>query len=459
MIAQVDRVRLEARVEKGVGQSASFGSVNVVAEAIDMEQLSALLIDRCVERYLSSHDFNGLNLSSLAPNLPGDPAETKRWLGGLIERGVISLRMENAGNPFVRQFSDPPPEEQIEALAHSNLSLVVAYPTSAVLAERVDRSQYAGRPFTLRLALGEAQLDFHSFDLSVLEFYRNDPRFRYRVDDIFGAIWMQDEHAERPGTAEADITYLQTFGFSYDEDMNRSVLVFNRYLSDLTPEHQNIWEAKRLKYKGRMHPDYYRSSIRGMFADHVPILKALTMEMHHINRMSELMGRCPLFRNDFNDDENKPRGYTLLIRPTAKEFYDFVLLLDQMLSDNITKDFFGNDVPLTEEIPRGEGRFEVRQRGTLALLEEWVRTRFAPVDPKPLDDLFTALRKVRKLRQKPAHAPIDGQFDQQFFKDQRTLIIEVYGAVRTLRLIFKNHPACVNYAVEDFLDEARIRTY
>ncbi|MDO8544379.1 MAG: hypothetical protein Q7S40_28390 [Opitutaceae bacterium] len=430
-----------------------------MTDAKNLNELSTVLVDRCVESYLSSHDFNGLNLSSLAPNLPTDPTETKQWLGTLIERDLIALRLENAGNPFIRHFPDPEKAVQLEELAESNLSLVVVYPTSAVLAKRVDFSHYAGQPFALRLALGEAQLDYHSFDLSVLEFYRNDPRFRYRVDDVFGAIWMQDEHAEQPGTAEADNTYLQSFGFSYDDDMNRSVLVFNRYLSDLTPEHQSIWEAKRLKQKGRMHPDYYRSSIRGMFADHVPVLKALTMEMHHINRMSELMGRCPLFRKDFNDDEIKPRGFTLLIRPTAKEFYDFVLLLDQMLSDNITKEFFENDVPLTEEIPRGEGRFEIRQRGTLALLEEWVRTRFVPVDPKPIDNAFAALRKVRKLRQKPAHAPVDGQFDQQFFKDQRALIIEAYGAMRTLRLIFKNHPACVNYSVEAFLDETRIRTY
>jgi len=39
------------------------------------------------------------------------------------------------------------------------------------------------------LALGEAQLSYRSFDLSVLEFYRNDPRHRYENDDINGRIY------------------------------------------------------------------------------------------------------------------------------------------------------------------------------------------------------------------------------------------------------------------------------
>ncbi len=423
-----------------------------------LTETEALLLERSVSQYLTSHDFNGFNLAGFPEEFGLTIDGTKELLAAMIRADLITLRLENAGNPFIRRFPDRAKEAQLEDLAKSELSLVVVYPTSAVLGERVDRSGYAGKPFTLRLALGEAQLDYHSFDLSVLEFYRNDPRFFYRVDDVFGSIAMSDEHAAAPSTAERDDVCLQTFGFSYDDEMNRSVAVFTRYLSDLSPEHQTIWEAKRLPGKGQIHPDYYKSSIQGIWADHVPVLKALTLELKHINRMSEMMGKQPLFRNDF-DGENKPRGLSLLIRPTAKEFNDFVLLLDQVLSDNIDKKFFGNDVPLEEEIERNDGRIEVRQRGTLALLEDWVRKHFRPVDPKPLDNAFATLRKVRKLRQKPAHAPVDGEFDQRFFKEQRALIIEAYGAVRTLRLIFKNHPACTDYAVEDILEDARIRMF
>ncbi len=52
----------------------------------------------------------------------------------------------------------------------------------------VDRAAYRDTPYTLALKLGEAQLAFRPFDLSVLEFYRNDPRYHYSNDDIGGWI-------------------------------------------------------------------------------------------------------------------------------------------------------------------------------------------------------------------------------------------------------------------------------
>lgn len=334
---------------------------------------------------------------------------------------------------------------------------MIIYPTPAVLEQRVDRAKYAGQPFALRLALGEAQLDYHSFDLSILEFYRNDPRFYYRVDDVFGSIWMKDEHAHDGKTDERDQVYIESFGFSYDDEMNRSVLVFTRYLAPLSQEHQQIWEAKRLKVRGKMHPDYYRSSLLGTWADHIPILTALTLELKHINAMCDLMHKLHLFRESYH--EERLRGFTLLIRPTAKEFNDFVMLLDQVLSDNINKDFFRGDIALEEDFERPDHRIEVRQIGTLSLLEKWIRTKFTPSDPAVLDRCFAALRKVRKLRQIPAHVPVDDKFDQQFFKDQRQLIIDAYGAVRLIRLVFKNHPACSEYRVESCLENGKIREW
>jgi len=49
-------------------------------------------------------------------------------------------------------------------------------------------------------------------------------------------------------------------------------------------------------------------------------------------------------------------------------------------------------------------------------------------------------RKVRQLRQKPAHKINADAFDQQLFKQQRDIVINAYDAVRTLRLILINHP-------------------
>ncbi|MDI6696727.1 MAG: hypothetical protein QME21_16890 [Anaerolineales bacterium] len=58
------------------------------------------------------------------------------------------------------------------------------YSTSEHLANVVNHQDYEGKPYTLSLALGEHQLSYKAFDLSVLEFYQDDPRYECTTLDI-----------------------------------------------------------------------------------------------------------------------------------------------------------------------------------------------------------------------------------------------------------------------------------
>jgi len=62
------------------------------------------------------------------------------------------------------------------------------------------------------------------------------------------------------------------------------------------------------------------------------------------------------------------------------------------------------------------------------------------------------------MRQRPAHAVDEDRFDQKYFKEQRELIIEAYSAVRTLRLMFANHPdvESAKIKIPDWLQEGKI---
>ncbi len=247
---------------------------------------------------------------------------------------------------------------------------------------------------------------------------------------------------------ERDQVFLQTFGFGYDEEMNRAVVVFNRYLNDLSPEHQQIWNAKRLDGNYKLHPDYYRNSILGEWGTRLSIFDAFTAELKHINAMAQLMGKPSLFRNEF---AKRPKGFSFLVRPTTKEFNDFVLLLDQMMSDNLNKDFFRNDIELETETVRADDKVVVTPKGTIQLLEQWFKKKMRFPDSQPFNDMVEAFRKVRKLRQTPAHKAEDSAFDQKLFQEQRALINEAYNAVRTIRLFFANHPAVRDYQVPEML--------
>lgn len=117
-----------------------------------------------------------------------------------------------------------------------------------------------------------------------------------------------------------------------------------------------------------------------------------------------------------------------------------VLTLDKMISDNINKAFFEEDVPGETEQERKDGKVVVQRRGTLAMLEDWIRTYFNANTWEDINEALATLKRVRNLRQSPAHAINEDVFDQKYFHDQRQLVLDAYSAIRLLRLVLANHP-------------------
>ncbi len=419
------------------------------------------VVDHVTRFYLESGDFNGVPAWQLAEDISVSADRARCLIASLIREGKLSAVFgDRQPNPHIRAFEDKSIEVQIKKLEQASFEDFCLYPTPTVLAAHVNPATYQGRPFTLKLALGEPQLAHYAFDLSVLEFYRNDPRYYYHNNDISGSIMVSDSLHCAGTMHQRDQVLLQTFGFAYDDDLNRAVAVFLRYLAGLTPEHQQIWHAKVLgtwpQYK--LHPDYYRTSILGNFPERIPVFVAFTWELRAINEMCALIGWPPMFRSDFADDK-RPRTFGFLIRPTLKEFNDFVHLLDKMMSENLNRDFFVQDVAPDHEEVRKNGKVVVRRKGTIELLQEWLSTRFRAPDPKPIQDMLATFREVRHLRQRPAHVADEDRFDQTYFQQQRVLMIRSYRAVKTLKLILANHPKAKAYRVNEFLQEENIWTY
>jgi hypothetical protein len=407
--------------------------------------------------YLSGRDFNGYPVR----NLGLTREDVEALLVPLIEEELISANFGTYHpNPYVKAFPADPVADQLDRLADlEDLTHLTIYPEAKHLEAVVNRDDYAGRPYTLRLALGGAELVPAFFDLSVLEAYRNDPRYYYETDDTSGRISVTNEFYETEAMKEADQVVLQTFGYGYDDNQLRAVCVFTVYLGRLTPEHQQIWAAKELDAGYRLHPAYRSSAILGEFPDKVSIFEAFTEELAQLQQMSETAGLPPIVRRSFKDSA-KPTNFSFLIRPTLKELQDFHSTLDKLMSGNLNQDFFKESgICLEREVGRKDGRVEVQRKGTITLLEEWAdRIRFP--DPGPKGEMITTFKKVRELRQRPAHAADDNNFDQRYFAEQRDLVIEAYAAIRTLRMILANHPALAEYAgVPDWLYEGEIYTY
>ncbi len=400
------------------------------------------ILKAVITQYLTSHEFNGLSYSRLSESLNIVEGELNILLGQLLQEEQIEIVYGNYHpNPHIKAFSGADKEQQIAKLNNKDLlASACIYPHNNLLKTIPEIfTDYADRPYTKELALGAGALDFRAFDLSVLEIYRNDPRYHYYTNDIGGRISVTDKHYMSNEMPPSDKALLQTFGFCYDGELNRAVAVFIRYLSDLTPEHQQIWKSKELSGDYKLHPDYYRNSILGQWGTRISIFDAFIMELDIANKMCSLMKNAPLFKTTFVDA--RPREFGFLLRPTLSDFNSFVHLLDKMMSDNLNKDFFRADLDLEAETEREDGKIIVTQKGTIQLLEEWIRKFFRPRNPDDLTQMLQTFKEVRRLRQKPAHSVKENEFDQQYFKKQRSLIINAYDAVRTIRLVLANHPA------------------
>lgn len=424
-------------------------------------ELKDMILALVTDYYLESRDFNGISLDGIAAVLNDTAVISRRRIEtavrGLVTDEKITLMFSSTSlNPHIKRLPALPKEEQLERLEGGGG--ICAYPTEAVIRTAVDESDYQDRPFTKRLLLGEPQLTPVYFDLHVLERYSSDPRFRYNFNGYCGCISVSDDYFESEQMPRRDRAFLQTFGVGYDAESNRVVVVFLCYLSDLSPEHQQIWHAHIRADECKMIYEYYQNSILGEWAEGVSVYQAITELQLEINRLAAIIGLPPLFRQTYS---KHPRGFSPLLRPTLKSLQDFIHLLDKMLSDNINKDFFLKSLELEEQIDREDGRVEVRRKGTLALLDEWLHVTVRFPDEEAYRTIVEPLRDVRKRRQKPAHVVMDDSYSADYTRQQDELVESVYYALGGLCVVMSTHPKAraAGYRLPDWFEQSKVKVY
>lgn len=152
-------------------------------------ELRDRLLGLVARHYLTSRDFNGITLAEVAKDLGSAAGEICELVSELGADGLVDLAMSGHGhvNIHIKAVDLPPWEHLITLLPEADPYGVCLYPSARHLAGIVDRSHYAGTPFTEKLALGEPQLRHVAFDLTVLERYRNDPVTRSGTTTLPGA--------------------------------------------------------------------------------------------------------------------------------------------------------------------------------------------------------------------------------------------------------------------------------
>ena len=407
------------------------------------EKIETLIVDY----YLESGDFNGISISEIISITKTKFSEIANHIkNGIKLDRFRTISSDHEMNPHIIRQGFKDQSEQIKSIRFNNRHHTCIYPTISLLKEKVPFDFEINRPFRRKLSLGIGQLEILFFDVDLLEIYRSDPRYYYECNEVGGYNGVEDKFFENENMRERDKIFLKAFGFAYDDDFNRYVAAFACDIAELSPEHQNIWYSKRVEKNLKVHPDFYGSQILNKWPDHISIFNAVLYEQKIINLMVKKMEKPPLFMKEFGDYlENKPKEFAFLLRPTTSEYNSFILLMDQLMSENLNKDFFFGDVPLNKVVKHKNGIIENQQKGTIVLLNEWLRKHLSKTIWDQLEFIISTFRDIRKQRQHPAHIINQNTYCPELINKQRELMKNTYEALRIFRCILSTNPSCIGH--------------
>lgn len=419
------------------------------------------LLDEITSSFISSAEHNGFNgvVASTLAQMVEKPEQLRKTIRELITDGKITAVFARTSiNMHIKRLPDLPISEQIELLGIEELNAFSLYPSKEEVERRMDVSAWQDRPFSKTLLLAEPQLAFRAFEMGALERYVADPRYTFKFNDYMGWMSIDDGSYRDEEHPERDKVYLQSFGLGFDRERIPYIVVYLRYLADLSAEHQQYWNSYQASGDIRMSKPYYLSSIRGEFWNNRSIRNVINKEMNLICQLSEAIWGQALFR--VLGESETPIGLTSFLRPTSENFNRFVMELDKFLSERIDQSFFKDRCPIEIEHTRPDGKIEIKRKGTLSLLEDWLLKEIIWEDIEAFKKtIIEPLRRVRRLRQKPAHSFTTNDYSTEYYKKRKQLLWDVFNSLSNIRATFARHPLAQEVEIPDWLDNDQIDVF
>jgi hypothetical protein len=388
-----------------------------------------------VDRYLGSGDFNGLYLHT---DVDAAIVEVAK---GLVASGRLQVMVSEVDylNPHIRPWPSrrtiKSQVESLDELAGAGYG-VVLYPTPLALRGVRIPARLKAHPFGAAMAKGRGTLELAYFSFDVLEPYRNDPRYHFQYGDFGVDMGIGDEAYLDETELERDKVSLSHLGFAYDlsgyvrTDVNtpivRRVTAFYGDLAKLSPEHQQRWQSYQVSDDGLdPHPAWWMMQM-GEWADGIGPFEHLFLELENLNALSAGAFGEALFRNS-----DRPQDFGWLLRPSQREWDEFIVHLDKLLSDNIRHDALdGAGAPRKDK--------NDQNLGTLSRLAAFLEGK--GIDAAIVRDLMRPLREIRQARQKPAHALRTNITDKSFVHRQVALLEDLNDALKELARWLSTHP-------------------
>jgi hypothetical protein len=293
------------------------------------------------------------------------------------------------------------------------------------------------------------------FDVHVLERYFNNPKYYVFYSGYRGKISIKDEYYDENCESE----YVKNFGLAYKKDNpeKRVIVAFASDLAKLSLKAQSHWYSLLLENSEAYYPNngFIKNLIYGEWVENISIFDALLMEIHFINEMCENIEIPKMYKEEFKyntmDKDDKPINYHIVFLPTRDNYYNFINTLEKLVVNNLEPKTFTQESLLINGVERKTE--EGLKKGTLVLMSEWFAQNVKADNIE--DNIMKPLKKLRKIRQKPAHQLYENLYDEQIWIDQKELMHNTYSAVRAIRLLLSNHPLGEKVEIPKILFEGK----
>lgn len=401
------------------------------------------VLKEIVDYYLGSRDYNGLPVYNMKHY-------SYALLCELIDENKIEVLSDEVLNPHVKCFPITVDKEiQKKNIARSKHA--VLYPTEEFLKSQ---NIQCTAPYSQLMKLGCHQFKVLYFDIEILERYINNPKFFIFDDGYRGNIYIKDEYCDEEETLQYE--YIKDYGMAYPKKgkFNRAIGVFVYDLAKLSEQKQQLWKGFELQNQSNwdIHPGFIKNLILGDWVTEFWVYHAVLLEMSVINEFCDAMQIPKLFNHTYGIHPTEiPEGYRNIFLPTKKNFYDFVLVLEKILVHNISYKIFQKTAPNVKPIERQTT--DGKDKGSLSMLEEWLDVNSSAKLEDIQKIIIEPLKRIRKIRQVPAHELISNDYDLDYYKQQNELMGDVYSAIASVRRLLSTHPNTKTVEVPDVLDD------
>lgn len=400
------------------------------------------LLDEIINYYLDSSRFNGLPIYEI------DVYDIDA-ISELINEGMVEAISErDVLNPHIKGFDlDLSKEHQIENAKDLNAHICF-YPTDKALQEiKIDYSC----PYTALMQNGKAQFDIIFFDVEILERYNNNPKFLILDNGYRGCISVKAEFYNEAEENE----YIKDYGMAYidGDKLNRAIGVFVIDLANLSPRIQMLWKGFELENQEscKINAGFVENLLEGRWVTQHWIFHALLDEMRIINLQCKDMELPILFLHTYGIGYGEmPEGYRCILLPTLNNFYDFVLVMEKLVVNNISIKTFQTDSQYISKVDRKDKKG--KDKGSIVMLQEWLEKNVkANFDIDKV--IIEPIKYIRRIRQVPAHVLTNNEYDLNVYEKQKELMINTYSAIRAIRILFMGHPLAKDVEIPKYLLE------